>query len=372
MVEIPPDTSPYGRRQASGRTLPTASGAKARFPIQASVGHRHGIRFGSGFLQRIAAAPGARTRGAQPRPPESPETARTDNSVASRTTLLRFGTTPLTTLPRQAGGVRFPCTDRSRFALIDALNSEWDDLDRDRLLGAQGRSEISRWAQQHASLEGCCGPSDVLDAIRADPDPVLAALIGIHQASRAAGAATGDHLAGRIVLQTMLGKIVTMAARDRQHAVEDYVGQLWTRIGSYPLARRPQRIAANLALDTLKAVTGNDAAESRAATVPVTPAELELAGLGHTVCGLGVSPGQDPMTADPVADLTARRVLRTAEQLGLIDEPTCRLLLSVYAEGLSSADAAKRYGLTPATVRFRCSKAIRRMAQHAVRIADAA
>ncbi|MBO0813222.1 MAG: sigma-70 region 4 domain-containing protein, partial [Microlunatus sp.] len=60
------------------------------------------------------------------------------------------------------------------------------------------------------------------------------------------------------------------------------------------------------------------------------------------------------------------------EHLGLIDDPTRRLLLSVYAEGLSSADAAVRHGLTPTTVRFRCSRAIRRMAQHAVSIADAA
>ncbi|GAB3917313.1 hypothetical protein GCM10027613_17390 [Microlunatus endophyticus] len=65
-------------------------------------------------------------------------------------------------------------------------------------------------------------------------------------------------------------------------------------------------------------------------------------------------------------------MLRTAQELGLIDEPTRRLLLSVYAEGLSSVDAAERYGLSPATVRFRCSRAVRQMARHAMTIADAA
>ena len=264
-------------------------------------------------------------------------------------------------------------TGWSRFALIDALNAEWLEFERDRQLSPGARSVIGRWALQHQALVGCVTPADVLAAIPADPDPVLAALVGIHQTFRVPGAPAGDHLAGRIVLQTMLGKIVAMAGRDRIHAVEDYVGQLWARIDSYPLARRPRRIAANLALDTLKAVTHHRVGEGPATTVPVTTAELELVGLGHTAFGPGgllVGPQAGPV--DQIDDLTARRVLRTAGELGLIDEPTRRLLVSVYADGLTSADAAARHGLTPSTVRFRCSKAIRRMAQHATSIAEAA
>lgn len=269
--------------------------------------------------------------------------------------------------------MRSLCTRRSRFALIDALNAEWAEYERDRQLAAGARSVIARWSSRHPAVRGCGTPADVLAAISSDPDPVLAALIAIHQRFRLPGAPAGDQLAGRILLQTMLGKIVAMAARDRRHAVEDYVGQLWARLDSYPLARRPRRIAANLALDTLKAVTHDTAGPGRATTIPVTTAELELAGLGHTAFAPGGLPaGPQTDLADPVADLTARRVLRTAQDLGLIDEPTRRLLLSVYADGLTSADAAARHGLTPSTVRFRCSKAIRRMAQHAMSIADAA
>lgn len=289
----------------------------------------------------------------------------TDNTRGARTT-------PLPTPSGHAGDVKLPSSARSRFALIDALNAEWDDLGRDPVLAAHGRSEICRWARQHEPLRACRTPSDVLAAIRADPDPVLAALIVVHQCRRTPAGATGDHLAGRIVLQTMLGKIVTMAARDRQHAVEDYVGQLWARIGEYPLAQRPHRIAANIALDTLKAVTC-DTMPVQTTIVPVTAAQLELAVMGRRPYGSGEPPGgRVPGSSDQIADLTARRVLRTAEDLGLIDAQTRRLLLSVYAEGLSSADAARRHGLTPTTVRFRCSRAIRRMAQHAMSIADAA
>ena len=259
-------------------------------------------------------------------------------------------------------------TRRSRFALIDALNAEWSTFDRDQGLASYGRAEIRRWVARHSALAGCQTTGDVLEAIRADPDPVLAGLIMIHQSDRVvtgtrAGQPTGSvsgELAGRIVLQTMLGKLVTMARRDGRHGIEDYVGQLWSRIGSYPLARRPNRIAANLALDTLKAVTRQATqAASPAGVVLVTARELELAGIARG-------------NVKEPADLNAHRVLRTAASLELIDEPTRRLLLSVYAEGLSSAEAACRHGLTPTTVRFRCSRAIRKLAAHAALIAEAA
>jgi DNA-directed RNA polymerase specialized sigma24 family protein len=261
----------------------------------------------------------------------------------------------------------------SRYALIDALNAEWDNLDRDRLFAPQCRSVITRWAGEHDVLRDCRTTADVLHAIRSDPDPVLAVLIGIHQAQRTTSAVSGDHLAGRILLQTMLGKIVTMAARDSRHGVEEYVGQLWARIAGYPLARRPRRIAANLALDTLKAVIREMTTAEPIHAVPVTPGELELAGLANGVWEPAGDSTQDARAVgDPVAALSARRVLRTAQNLSLIDEPTRRLLISVYTEGLSSAAAAERHGLTPATVRFRCSKAIRRMAHYRLLIADAA
>jgi DNA-directed RNA polymerase specialized sigma24 family protein len=259
----------------------------------------------------------------------------------------------------------------SRFALIDALNAEWSELGQDHALAGYGRAEICRWAAEHPALADCRNGTDVLAAIRARPDPVLGSLIGIHQhatkhcrASRPEPQRTSHQFAGRIVLQTMLGKLVTMAAADRRHGVEDYVGHLWARIGSYPLQARPRRIAANLALDTLKAVTREDRRPTGIAEpVPVLTEALERIGLDRAAVDAA---------DDPIADLTAHRVLRTAATLGLIDEPTRRLLQTVYADGLTSAEAAARHGLTPATVRFRCSRAVRRLAKHATEIADAA
>jgi DNA-directed RNA polymerase specialized sigma24 family protein len=285
-------------------------------------------------------------------------------------------------------------TQRSRFALVDALNAEWARMDSDDRLAGYARSVVARWAEEYPELSGCGNPEDLLAAIRDDPDPVLLCLIGIHQSgsisapSQRLGPGIGSGLsnrpegplsvrphhhaaggfAGRVVLQTMLGKLVAMARRDRRHAVEDYVGALWARTGSYPLQRRRRRVASNLALDTLKCVTGE---QSEIACRPCPGEEFDRLDQRRLVgWGLGL-----PVTTsdeDKPSELTAHRVLRAARDLGLIDDSTRRLLLSVYAEGMTSRQAAEKYGLSPTTVRFRCSRAVRRMARHASAISAAA
>lgn len=259
----------------------------------------------------------------------------------------------------------------SRFGLVDALNAEWERWSQDAVLDRHNRAEIARWAGQYAALRGCAGPADVLTAIRHSPDEVLAALIAVHQESAVTGTQIGHHpLAGRIIVQTMLGKLVSMAARDRRCGVEDYVGQLWVRIAGYPLAARPRRIAANLSLDTLKAVVADRSewAAADGAAVPVAPEVLEQTGLQRHA-------SIDPVTerfAGQVADLTGQRVLRTAVRIGLVDEATRRLLHAVYLDGMTSAEAGDRHGLSAPAVRSRCSVAVRRLARHAEEIADAA
>lgn len=251
----------------------------------------------------------------------------------------------------------------SRFGLVDALNAEWAVLADDPAPAGYNGAQVCRWSTVQDGLAGCTTPAQVLTAVRAAADPALAALIAVHQRGhRESGARTGPGLAGRIVVQAMLGKLVTMARRDRRCGVEDYVGRLWERIADYPLGRRPQRVAANLALDTLKAVSRDRWAADRAAHLVAAAVDLDRAALGRA----DVAPG------GATADLTARRVLRRAQDLGLIDAATRRLLWSVYAEGLTSAAAADRHGLTPTTVRYRCSRAIRILARHSDRLSDAA
>jgi len=46
-----------------------------------------------------------------------------------------------------------------------------------------------------------------------------------------------------------------MARRDPRAGIDDYIARLWCVINSYPLNRRPVWIAANLSMDTVKAVS---------------------------------------------------------------------------------------------------------------------
>ena len=59
-------------------------------------------------------------------------------------------------------------------------------------------------------------------------------------------------------------------------------------------------------------------------------------------------------------------------RLRLVDGPTSRLLHAVYVDGLSGAEAAARHATTPGSLRVRCSRAVRRLADHAAELGDAA
>lgn len=228
--------------------------------------------------------------------------------------------------------------------LVHALNEEWRQL-------VSGQNELVQgWAEGEPVLNGCRDVADVLVRSQHHPDQVLGLLIALDH--------DGVGVAGRIVLQAMLGKMVLMAGRDPQAGVDDYVTQLWCRVRSYPLAERPRRIAANLALDTLKSVKAER--YGRAPTVRgqvATCLTLELTG------------SEQP--AAPV-DLSAARVLRAATELGLIDDPTCRLLAAVYAEGWSGREVADQLQISHSTLRFRCSRAVRTLAREAVTLAEVA
>jgi DNA-directed RNA polymerase specialized sigma24 family protein len=209
-------------------------------------------------------------------------------------------------------------------------------------LAGSSTALVSAWADRHAVLSGCQDLPAVLAAIPSDPDAVLAALLQ--------EVAEGCRVAPRVVLRAMLPKMIVMARRDPTASLEDYLAHLWLRISTYPLNRRPRRIAANLALDTLKAVKADQAP----LVVPV--AELD----------------DDRAWHEPTDDLSARRLLRAAVDLRLIDPTTHATMVNVYADGLPEAEVAARHRVTSTTVRRRCNRGIRVLAAHATRLAEAA
>jgi hypothetical protein len=231
---------------------------------------------------------------------------------------------------------------RGRAVVLRRLDAEWTDLQGD----PRAADVCRRWAAKVPALKGCATPAGVLRRVPADPDAVLGALL--------AEAAADGRLAGRVVLQALLPKMVRMAAVDPAAEVDDYVTALWCGIAAYPLARRPRSVAANLALDTLKAVRR----ERHAVADLVTAPELVVLAADRVPQQVVGSP---PGSAGP----SVRHVLDLARRHGLVDASTRDLLHSVYAEGLTGASAARRHGLSPAVVRVRCSRAIKVLAGHA-------
>ena len=206
----------------------------------------------------------------------------------------------------------------ARRALV-ALNDEWRNL---AARGAPG------WGHREPALAAASDLAGILALIRAQPDPVLAALLRL--------GAAGDLLAHRVVLQTMLGKLVLLCA-GRPDLLPEAISELWLAIAEYPLARRPRAIAANLAWTVHRRLPRAE---------PVR-----------------VAFDRDPAAEPPEPD--ASGTLAEARRLGLIDEPTHRTLWTVYVAGLTSAQAASLLGSTPELVRWRCSRALRRLAAHA-------
>lgn len=207
-------------------------------------------------------------------------------------------------------------------SITTSLTTDWYDVI------AATSLDVRRWRRAHPGLFGHCRTADdVLSAARVNPDGILGFLIAEHQSEH-------QH-AGRIVWHAMLPKMRVMERRDPLASLEDYTSHLWLRICTYPLAARPHRIAANLALDTLKAVK-----REQARLQPLRGEERSL------------------------DEVTAHRVLTQARDLGLIDASTQNLLLTVYGSDGADTDAAAEPGTASAAVRARCSRAVRRLRAH--------
>ncbi|HKN45254.1 MAG TPA: hypothetical protein VJW23_15185 [Propionibacteriaceae bacterium] len=241
---------------------------------------------------------------------------------------------------------------RREFSVVEALDREWCELVRDH------RESVGRWAERYGALASCRTLDDVLSAARLDSDPVLAALL--------AEASIGDQLAGRVVLQALIGRMVRMAQRDPRSSVDDYLGFLWCVINNYPLQRRPVRIAANLSLDTLKAVSRGHRWLGRGDVI-LRPSSESLEELLSPVRLDGT-----PYDSPPPVDVEVHEVLEAGRQLRLIDDSASALLRSVYVDGMTGTQSARRFHTSSGAIRVGCCKAVRQLAAHAVELADAA
>ncbi|PZF86512.1 hypothetical protein [Jiangella anatolica] len=239
-------------------------------------------------------------------------------------------------------------TARTTVLVTDQLNAEW------RRLGA--RPVPKRWLPE---FSGCAVLADAADTIgrtrRHHPAVADGLLIGLLDQR----SVCDDHLAGRLVLQVMLGRAVRLARRthrfgaagvrgDLPQLTAAAVAALWHAIATYPVERRRNKVAVNLCMETLShfnAALEDDAPQLVDATV------LDTA-----------EPVIRPAPA-PVVEVFA--TLTWGVSKGIISADDAELLVRVYCPlpgQLGSAHlVARELGLTPAAVRQRCSRAIQRL-----------
>lgn len=248
------------------------------------------------------------------------------------------------------GVTRTGARRRTDASLVGQLNAEWSRLCAD----PRTESAVARWAARQPELTGCLALDDVEPAVCAgggeQADRILLALLRLTHA--------GDSLAGRTVLQLMLGKAVriamTRAGRDTRPSLEHTaVAALWTTIATYPIERRPAKVAANIAMETLRAVTTE--LTHQLSETPTSPDVLAADLLPTT--------GSGRTTADhELLDL-----LTWAVDEGAITAGDATLILDIYtpAPGTDGgAAAAERHGLSWPAARQRASRAVRKVAAH--------
>ncbi|WP_298329939.1 hypothetical protein [Haloactinopolyspora sp.] len=232
---------------------------------------------------------------------------------------------------------------RTDASLAGRLNHEWARLRAD----TAAEATVRRWAREHEALSGCRSLTDVETLVRSSDrercNLILLTLVRLAHA--------GDDLAGRTVLQLMLGKAIRIAASrcglDTQHSLEEAaISALWTAIATYPVERRPTKVAANLAMDTLRAVTG-ELAYHRSETIlgPETFEAVEA----HR---------------DDSADVELLQLLVWAVERGTVSAADATLILDIYTPApgeAGGAAAAERHGLSWPAARQRSSRAVRKI-----------
>ncbi len=179
----------------------------------------------------------------------------------------------------------------------------------------------------------------------------------------------GDELAGRLILQSTLGRAINIARRahrpgsagiqgDIAQLTAAAVAALWHAIAAYPVHRRRRKVSVNLCMDALRyfSTTLDDPG-------PVTVGESAL-------------DSEESIFAqtNPAPTLELLNTLAWGVDTDAISREEASLLTRVYCPGPGqeggAGTVAHDLGLTAATVRQRCRRATARLAS-AVHSSDA-
>jgi DNA-directed RNA polymerase specialized sigma24 family protein len=226
---------------------------------------------------------------------------------------------------------------------VARLEREW----RRQLAGRELAACFARWRAREGALRRFTGPAGVLAFLRRSArgeaqDAVLRALL-----SRA----RGDPAAGGLVLHALLPGLKRLSARllvDTREQEELWSALLacaWQRIRTYPVERRPRRVAANLLLDTLHDAVGAHRVAVRArAELDVVPAR--------------------PPVGGPQIERDVEAVMARAVQAGAVTAAEAELILRTRIDGVALVALAASEGVAYDALRVRRRRAERRLLVH--------
>lgn len=268
------------------------------------------------------------------------------------------------------------------------LNAEWDVLCAQPAVIAQVRT----WLQAEGLVDEGepAGPRTVVErlgsrdqpAARADADRWLTALL-----RRATSNGAGAQLAARIVVQAMMPSVVRIqrsqlrahGGRSFDEVAQVVISALFQVVRSYPLQERPERVAANLTLDTLALARRELLAEQPPAEIPVDVIELphptpgadpgrqaELVMLMARAAQHGLEPEPAPGAAAAAVCGGARaelvELLLWALDEQVLDSGEVWSIAAHYrTDALPDLEAAHVAGISAAAVRKRRSRAVRKL-----------
>jgi DNA-directed RNA polymerase specialized sigma24 family protein len=222
------------------------------------------------------------------------------------------------------------------------LNQEWHRLAADSGTGdriASWPAVLARYEDATALLAAVGREGGLPMAVA---DQVLAELVRVGR---------HDVLAARIALQRVVPGLVRAALRRtagrnerRQGVFDDLVANAWLVIRSYPIERRPVKIAVNVLRDA-EYLTCVRPARLRSASE--RPAAIRAESRRLAPCGLDGRPADH---ADAAAELA--EVLAFAVAAG-VDRRDVAMLGSVVLGGWSTGEIAQRFAVTTRTVRNR-------------------
>ncbi len=223
---------------------------------------------------------------------------------------------------------------------VDVLESDWQR----ELHGPLLRGLFRAWQDTEPALSQFKDPATLLRFLRgpgrhADKDAVLCALLSLAQ---------GEPIAGRVVLEAMLPGLKKLAgrilidAREREELWSALMACAWERIRTYPVERRPRKVAANLLLDCLR---GTLAALSGARRDPAAQA----------------FPPPHELEAVPVCEGDVDGLLAEAIAAGAVSRDEAELILCTRIDGEPLSDLAHSQGVMFDTLKHRRNRAERRL-----------